>query len=102
VNYDSEARESFKKSPNTTISWYLAASYAYYTRYESLLSDETYDKMCKYMLDNYEKLEHTHKHLVDKEALRAGTGYQIKEYPLIVQVTAEGMIRKLALEKGHS
>lgn len=95
MTYDSQAREGFRGNPNTCISWYLLGSYAYYCAYESLLEDTTYDKMCKYILENYDKLEHQHKHLVDVEALRAGTGYQIKEYPLVVQVTAEGMIRDM-------
>lgn len=98
-SYDSSARECFKKNKNSCISWWLSASYAYYIRYSSLLSDTTYDKMSKYILDNYESLEHSHKHLVDKEALKAGTGYYLKEndYPLIVRVSTERMISDLAV-----
>lgn len=102
MNYDKEARESFKKSKNTAISWYLASSYAYYLRYESLLSDECYDNLCKYIYENWDSLEHQHKNLLDKSALTAGTGYQISDYPLIVQVTAEGMIRNMAVSRGGS
>lgn len=97
MNYDGQVRESFKKSPNTTFSWFLASSYAYYCRYESLLSDETFDKMCAYMLENYDKLEHQHKHLVTKEMLTAGSGYNLTtdDYPTIVKVTAEKFIQDL-------
>lgn len=97
MNYDQAARESFKKNKATAFSWYLASSYSYYLRYTSLLSDEVYDKMCLYLLENYDKLEHPHKHLVTKEMLQAGTGYNLKEedYPLIVRITAEGFIREV-------
>lgn len=99
MNLDDMARQSFKSSPNTVISWYLIASYCYYCRYESILSDEVYDKMCKYMLDNFDKLEHVNKNLVDKAALLAGTAYQLKvdDYPLRVRVVGEQMIEKVNL-----
>lgn len=97
--YDSAAREAFKKNPNTTISFFLSASYAYYIVYHSLLSDTCFDNLCKWMLEHYDELEHQHKHLVSKDALRAGTGYHIKEdqYPLIVKVTTEQMISDINL-----
>jgi hypothetical protein len=99
--YDTAARECFKKNKNTCISWWLSASYAYYIRYESLLSDEAYDKMAKYILDNYNSLEHVHKHLITKGMLSAGTAYNLKEadYPLIVKVTTEAFIKDINLGK---
>lgn len=98
-NYDTAARAAFKTNPNTIISFFLSASYAYYIRYESLLSDECFDKMCKWMLDKYETLEHNHKHLVTKDGLKAGSGYYLKEndYPLIVRVSTEQMISDINL-----
>jgi NAD-dependent DNA ligase len=95
--YDQAARDCFKKNKNTCISWWLSASYAYYIRYESLLSDEAFDKMAKYILDNYNSLEHQHKHLITKDMLSAGSGYNLKkdDYPLRVQVTADSFIREL-------
>ena len=57
------------------------------------MSDEDYDMMCKVLLDNYDTIEHPHKHLIDKESLRAGTGFNLKEsdYPLIVKHSAIGL-----------
>jgi hypothetical protein len=97
--YDEAARWCFKQNPSSTISWFLSASYAYYCRYESLLADDVFDKLCKYILDNYDKLQHAHKHLVTKEMLSAGSGYNLKEsdYPLIVKVTTEKFIADLNL-----
>lgn len=96
-NYDQAARESFKSNPATAFSWWLSASYAYYCRYESLFSDECFDKLSKYLLDNYDKLEHHHKHLVTKDGLAAGSGYYLKEndYPLIVRISTEKLIEDL-------
>lgn len=96
-SYDQVARECFKQNPSSCIGWILAASYAYYWRFSSLLNDSTYDKMMKYVLDNYDKLEHPHKHLLTKDMLKAGTAYNlgVKDYPSVVVVTVERMIEKL-------
>lgn len=96
-NYDQAARESFKSNPATAFSWFLSASYCYYIRYESLLSDEVFDKMCKFLLDSYDKLEHPNKSLVTKAMLSAGSGYNLKEYdyPNRVKVSAEYLIENL-------
>ena len=98
-NFDQAARNSFKVNKSSCISWWLSASYAYYLRYESLLSDSAFDKMSKYILDNYESLEHNHKHLVTKEMLIAGSGYNLKEedYPLIVRVSTEEFVKLINL-----
>jgi NAD-dependent DNA ligase len=96
-NFDNLARECFKKSPNTIVAWLLMASYCYYCRYESIISDSVYDKMMKYFLDNYEKITHRHKHFFDKNMLEAGTAFNIKreDYPLITRVAAEKLMEDL-------
>lgn len=82
-------------NPNKYVSWYLMASYMYYCRpnWESLMRDEDFDRVCKVLLDKYETLDHPHLHLIDKESLKAGTGFTLKEadYPLIVKHAALGM-----------
>jgi len=95
-NLDNYVRECFKINPASTFSWFLICSYAYYQRYESLMSDTAFDKMCEYMLKNYDTLEHVNKDLVTKEMLSAGSGYNLKEsdYPLRVQVISDKMIRE--------
>lgn len=100
-SYDQAARASSKVNSSSCISWLLSASYAYYCRYVSLLTDECFDKMCKYVLDNYDNIVHPHKHLLTKEMLVAGTAYNIKmdEYPLIVRVSTEKMIEELETEE---
>lgn len=67
---------------------YLMCSYLYYcTTKTSPLSDEIFDKLGRYLLDNYEEIEHIHKHLVSLEDLECGTLFRLqeKDYPLIVK-----------------
>jgi len=64
------------------------SSYAYYKLNESLLSDEVFDKMCKWMLENWDNVEHRHKSLVNKESLSAGTGFDIE-----FNFFAQGLLR---------
>ena len=95
--YDEAVRECFKKNKNSCVSFWLVCSYCYYIRHESLISDEAFDKMSRWMFDNYDKLEHNHKYLITKEMLIVGSGYNLKEkdYPLIVKVTAEDFIKNM-------
>ena len=69
---------------------FLMHSYLYYIRLQSIITDAEYDKLCKRLSDEWEGVTHHHKHLIDREALRAGTGFYLKEtdYPLISRCTA--------------
>ena len=53
-------------------------SYLYYEKNISLIEDGEFDDMCKTLLEKLDSLTHMHKHLVKKESLTAGTGYDIK------------------------
>lgn len=77
MNYDERCRQDFKTNPSSCIAWMLMASYAYYCKDEGLLKDETFDKLCLYILNNWDTLEHKLKSFVPKESLSAGTGYNI-------------------------
>ena len=48
-----------------------------------MIDDTEFDQMCKTLLEKYDEVEHMHKHLVKKENLTAGTGYDIKYTNLI-------------------
>lgn len=76
-NYDEKCRQDFRIKPSSCIGWYCAASYAYYVKDESLLSDPVFDKICLHMLTIWDTLEHRLKSFVPKESLSAGTGYNI-------------------------
>lgn len=95
--YDEKCRQDFKMNKNSCIAWYLMSSYGYYQKDESLLSDPVYDKMCKYILDNWENLNHKLKYLVPKESLHAGTGFNIPFYsfPYGFINIIEGLIKEM-------
>lgn len=47
--------------------------------------------MCKWCYDNWEMLEHPHKHLFTKEDMGNGSVFHLKkdDYPIIVKISAE-------------
>lgn len=58
---------------------YLMSSFLYYNDYPVLpYSDIQFDWVCKRLLDEWDSIEHMHKHLCSREALEAGTGFDIK------------------------
>lgn len=94
---DALCQKSTTNSPNTLISWILICSYCYYQKDSTIVSDETFDKLCKECLDKYHDLRHAHKHLVSKQDLQAGTLFTLKhnDYPLIVQCCAGQMLEQV-------
>ena len=66
-------------------------SYLYYKENESLVDDTEYDQICKDMLTEWNSIEHFHKHLISKDALDAGTGYDIV-YPQRVINAARALL----------
>ena len=73
-------------SRNMAVPYFLFASYLYYHRDFSLLTDERYDRLCKELLEEWGTITHRHKDVIDKDALSAGSGFSISEgaYPPIV------------------
>ena len=70
---------------NLTVPWYLMSSFLYYKPDIALMSDCEYDEMCRAMYERWSDIDHYHKYLINRESLKCGTGYDIKEYPLRVQ-----------------
>ena len=70
---DDVFEELYSRRPNAIIGWWLMASYLYYHKHCSLLSDALYDDMARRMLARWDELEHMHKHLITKADLEAGT-----------------------------
>ena len=73
----------WEQNENMLIPYYLMFSYLYYEKNISLIDDAEFDGMCKTLLNKLDSLTHMHKHLVKKESLTAGTGYDIKYTNLI-------------------
>ena len=67
----------WEKNPNMLVPYYLMFSYLYYEKDVSLIEDTEFDILCQTLLEKYDSVEHMHKHLVSKESLTAGTGYDI-------------------------
>ncbi len=63
---------------NRLVPFYLMSSYLYYKEDRQVLTDEDFDRLAKRLLDNWDNVEHMHKHLISKEDLQAGTGYAIQ------------------------
>jgi len=71
-------------SINRLVPIYLMSSYLYYEQDKNVLEDTQFDYLCKKLYDNWDSVEHMHKHLIDKDNLKAGSGYGIKYTNLIV------------------
>jgi hypothetical protein len=73
---------------------YLIHSYLYYEMAHSVITDYEYDKLAESIYDNWDRLDHPHKHVIDKESLKT-SGFAIK-YPLMVQGAAR-LIYKITI-----
>lgn len=59
-------------------STYVVLSIAYYMYDKTLAKDHVYDRLCRYLLENWSKVPDRFKaFLVSEESLRAGTGYHL-------------------------
>ena len=70
-------------SINRLVHIYLMSSYLYYELDKNVLSDSQFDYLCKKILDNWDNINHMHKHLIDKDNLKAGIGYGLEYTNLI-------------------
>ena len=71
-------------SINRLVPIYLMSSYLYYEQDKNVIDDTQFDYLCKKLYDNWDNVEHMHKHLIDKDNLKAGSGYGIEYTNLIV------------------
>ncbi|AQT28000.1 hypothetical protein pVa21_058 [Vibrio phage pVa-21] len=79
----------------TYVAAFLTSSYIYYhwDHMRPICTDETFDQICKELLEKWDEIEHKHKHLISKDDLRVGSGFSLKEsdYPSIVATVALSM-----------
>lgn len=74
---------------------YLIHSYIYYVLDDSIISDHLYDALCHWMYHHYEELVSEHLHLVDKDALKAGTGHHLMYlFPEDIKQKAHDLLRQ--------
>lgn len=93
---DNDLRSVWRKSPNALIAWVLMSSYAYYQMDSPILEDSTYDNICKHLYDKWDDYTHPHKHLIERESLRQGSLFYLKEedYPKITKVACKELVEK--------
>ena len=63
---------------NRLVPYYLMSSYLYYEHDLNVFTDDEFNFICRRLLDEYDDITHTHKYLLDKDNLRASTGYDLK------------------------
>ena len=73
MNIGNHVTSLISVNDNMAIPYYLMASYAYYKEDDPIFSDDFYDMLSKKILNNWDTIEHYHKHLLDKDSLSAGT-----------------------------
>lgn len=93
---DNKLRASWKEHPNVVVAWLLMSSYAYYHLDSPILEDTTYDKLCKHLYDKWDEYSHPHKHLIDRDSLKQGSLFYIKEeqYPLITRLACKELVEE--------
>lgn len=96
-NLDAEARAAISECSGVAVAWWLMASYLYYHCDVSILSDAYFDDLSEWLDRSWGDIDHFHKHLIDREALSAGTAFYLREddYPLRTRRAAEALIPKL-------
>jgi len=94
MNLNNQARVAYKQSPSSAVYYVVLASYLYYVRFESVLSDDVFDKMMKLILDK--NIRHSKlSHLITDDDLRAGSLFRLRatDYPDFIIDQAEKILR---------
>jgi len=81
-------------NPNMLIPWFLMSVFAYEELDDPFLTDGCYDWCCRELDARWDAIEHQHKHLIDRDALRTGTASYLKgKLPTTVQNAARALLR---------
>ena len=67
-------------------------NYLYYVKDNPEISDFEFDQLAKDILENWNNIQHMHKHLLNKDMLVAGT--YLGEYPNLVKGAVADYIRE--------
>lgn len=94
MNFDAQCRKVVKKHRNLLVPWWLMASYAYYCKDVSILSDACFDEIAQRLKDEWVFIEHPHKYLIDREMTNSGHYIAEDRYPSIVKGAAERLIKE--------
>jgi len=65
--------DAIDSNSNMTVPWYLMASYAYYEEDDPIITDGSFDRLAKRILNEWDDISHVHKDFLNKDMLEAGT-----------------------------
>ena len=91
---DNMVRNLIETHPNLLVAYFLICSWLYYVKEISIISDSLFDEICETLYVHWDDIEHQHKKLIDREALKAGTGYYIphEKYPGMTRAAAAHLV----------
>jgi DNA ligase-like protein len=95
---------SLEKPWSFQVNVLLISSYLYYQMRTQILSDENFDQLCAHLLKHFDEVMASnvwHKILLSRDALRAGTLFDLKEsgYPLIISTIAYDLLRRIGADE---
>ena len=67
---------------------YLLLSFCYYSCEESLVPDHVFDQLARRLDREWDSVQHMHKRLIDRAALKSGGSYLRGRYPMRVKQAA--------------
>jgi hypothetical protein len=98
MTHDDAAKAAIQDSINLNVPWYLMASYLYYHRDFSLISDSLFDQICLTLDHRWDEIIHAHKHVIDRQDLAAGSCFLgLDAFPSITRSTAEMLAGKMVI-----
>ncbi|MCA2979548.1 MAG: hypothetical protein INH37_14830 [Myxococcaceae bacterium] len=95
MNHDVKCRLAITRSVNLVVPWWLMASYLYYCKDTSILSDAQFDELGVILAERWDAIEHPHKHLIKPDLTKSGFYLKEADYPLICRSAAERLAAEL-------
>lgn len=90
---DEQVKNRVANGVVSPVAWWLIASYLYYVKNISIMKDETFDWLGKWIKDNWDRIEHPNKSLIQRDA--TFSGYYVRRYPLRVQGASMQLLEEL-------
>lgn len=90
---DEQVKNRVANGVVSPVAWWLIASYLYYVKNTSILKDETFDWLGRWIKDNWDRINHPNKSLIQRDA--TFSGYYIRRYPIRVQCASMQLLEEL-------
>ena len=75
------------------VAWYLMASYLYYEKDFSLMTDAEYDELCRELYMFFDILTHPHAAILELDLLKCGSGFGLRYPPMTISAAEKLMLR---------